>query len=108
MQVNRLALDGIHAVWHRQLDFIQEALGGLTTHVRDVATPREASSEKLVKYVEYSKQAFERTLANAHDLADLVSKTTGETMNVINKRVCEGVGEWRLSSEKRSDDTTSV
>jgi phasin family protein len=108
VQVNRLTLDGIHAVWCRQLDFIQKALGGFTTHIRDVATPGGPSSEKLAKYMEYSKQAFERSLANAHELADLVNKATGETMNVINKRFCEGAGEWRHPSEKRSDETTSV
>jgi hypothetical protein len=41
MQANRLALDGAQAVWRRQLDFIQEAVEGLTTLVGDLA-PRPA------------------------------------------------------------------
>jgi hypothetical protein len=108
MLVNRLALDGIHAVWRHRLDFIQESVGRLTAHVRDGATLPGPLSEKLAQYMECSTRAFERSLANAHELTDLVNKATGEAMNVINKRVCEGVGEWWHSSEKRSDETTRV
>jgi phasin family protein len=106
MQVSRLALDGTHAIWRSQLNFIQVSLGGLSTHVRDGATAGPLS-DKLARYIECSKQAFERALANAQELADLVNKATGEAMNVINKRACEGVGEWRYS-ENGSGETKSV
>src|ERR1700746_2142173 len=108
MQVNRLALDGFHAVWRYHLDFIQESVGELTTRIRGGASPPGPLSAQLARYVEYSNQAFEKTLENAHELTDLVNKATGEAMNVINKRVCEGVGEWWHSSKKRSDETTRV
>jgi len=39
MQAIRLAFDGVQAVWLRQLDFVQEAVEGLTTHVGDIAPP---------------------------------------------------------------------
>ena len=39
MQANRLAFDGVQAVWLRQLGFIQEAVEGLTTLVGDLPPP---------------------------------------------------------------------
>ena len=102
MQANRLALDGVQAVWRRQLDFIQEAVDGLITLVGDLAPPSGPLNEKLVRHAEYSKQAFERNLANARELAGLTTKATSEAMNIINQRFREGLGEVRRTQEKRN------
>ena len=104
MQANRLALDGVQAVWRRQLDFIQEAVEGLTTLGGDFPPPPGPLNEKLAKHAEYSKQAFARNLANARDLTQLVTKATCDTMNIVNQRLCEGLGEV----ENRNGETTSL
>ena len=93
MQANRLAFDGVQAVWRRQLDFIQEAVEGLTTHVGDIAPPSAPLNEKLAKHAEYSKQVFGRNLANARELTEIATKTTTDATNIINRRVCEGLDE---------------
>jgi phasin family protein len=108
MQANRLALDGVQAVWRRQLDFIQEAVEGLTTLVGDHAPPPAPLNEKFAKHAEYSKQAFERNLANARELTQLVTKATSDAMNIINQRLCEGLGEVRRTQENRNGETTSL
>ena len=99
MQANRVALDGVQAIWRRQLDFIQEAVAGLTTHVGDLAPPSGPLNEKLAKHVEYSKQAFERSLGNARELTELATEATNESMNTVSQRFYEGLGEMRLSLE---------
>jgi phasin family protein len=108
MQANRLALDGVQAVCRRQLDFIQEAVEGLTTLVGDLAPPPGPLNEKFAKHAEYSKQAFERNLANARELTQLVTKATSDAMNIINQRLCEGLGEVRRTQENRNGETTSL
>jgi phasin family protein len=108
MQANRLALDGVQAVWLRQLDFIQEAVKGLTTLVGDLAPPPGPLNEKLAKHAEYSKQAFERNLANARELTELATKATSDAMNIIHQRLCEGLGEVRRTQERRNGETTSL
>jgi phasin family protein len=93
VQANRLALDGVQAVWRRQLDFIQEAVEGLTTHVVGLAPPSGPLNEKFAKHAEYSKLAVEKNLANARELAEIATKTTSDAVNIINQRFCEGLGE---------------
>jgi phasin family protein len=93
MQANRLAFDGVQAVWLRQLDFAQEAVEGLTTHVGDIASPSGTLNEKLAKHAEYSKQVFGKSLANARELAEIATKATSDATNIFNQRFCEGLDE---------------
>ena len=108
MQANRLALDGVQAIWRRQLDFIKEAVEGLTTLVGDFAPPPGPLNEKFAKHAEYSKQAFERNLANARELTELATKATSGAINIINQRFYEGLGEVRLTQEKRNGETITL
>jgi phasin family protein len=106
MQANRLAFDGVQAVWRRQLDFVQEAVEGLTTHVGDLAPPFRPLNEKLAKHAEYSKQAFEKNLANACGLTEIASKVATDATNIINQRFCEGLDEVPYL-KRRNGETTS-
>ena len=93
MHANRLTLDGVQAIWRRQLDFIQEAVEGLTTLLGDFAQPTSLFNEKLAKHAEYSKWAFERNFANTRELTELATKATNDAMNIIKLRFCESLGE---------------
>jgi phasin family protein len=93
MQAIRLAFDGVQAVWLRQLDFVQEAVEGLTTHVGDIAPPSGPLNEKLAKHAEYSKQVFGKNLANARELTEIVTKATIDATNIFNQRFYEGLDE---------------
>jgi phasin family protein len=106
MQANRLAFDGVRAVWLRQLGFLQEAVEGLTTHVGDLAPPSSPLNEKFAKHAEYSKQAFEKNLANACELTEIATKVTADATNIINQRFYESLDEVPYL-RKRNGETTS-
>jgi phasin family protein len=93
MQAIRLAFDGVQAIWLRQLDFVQEAVEGLTTHVGDIAPPSGPLNEKLAKHAEYSKQVFGKNLANVRELTEIATKATSDATNIFNQRFCEGLDE---------------
>ena len=93
MQAIRLAFDGVQAVWLRQLDFVQEAVEGLTTHVGDIAPPSGLLNEKLAKHAEYSKQVIGKNLANARELTEIATKATSDATNIFNQRFYEGLDE---------------
>jgi phasin family protein len=99
MQASRLAFDGVQAAWLRQLGFIQEAVEGLSTHVGDLAPPASPLNEKLAKHADYSKQAFEKNLANAHELTEIVTKATGDATNVISQRFFHSLDEVPYSGK---------
>jgi hypothetical protein len=51
MQANRVTLDGVQAIWCRQLDFIQQTVEGLTTLAREVAQPSSLTESELSQKV---------------------------------------------------------
>jgi phasin family protein len=97
MQANWSAIVGAQAIWLRQLDFVQEAVNGLTTLIGEVMRRPGPLNEKLAKHAEYSKQSLDRSLANARELAELATEATNESMNAVSQRFYEGLGEIRLS-----------
>jgi phasin family protein len=99
MQANWSAIVGAQAIWLRQLDFVQEAVNGLTTLIGEVMRRPGPLNEKLAKHAEYSKQSLDRSLANARELAELATEATNESMNAVSQRFYEGLGEIRLSLE---------
>jgi phasin family protein len=107
MQANRLACDGVGAVWLRQLGFIQEAVEGFTTHVGDLAPPSGPLNEKFAKHAEYSKQAFEKNLANACELTEIATKVTTDATNIINQRFCESLDEVPYLRKQNGETTSS-
>jgi phasin family protein len=105
MRANRYTLDGFQAIWRRQLDFIQEAAGGLAALAGDFTQP--ATALDVVKHADYSKRALEKNLTTAREVTELASKATGDAMNVINQRFCEGLGEMSRSRERWNCQTTT-
>jgi phasin family protein len=107
MQANRLALEGVEAIWRRQLGLIQEALEGIATLVADLAQSPGPLKEKFAKHAENSKRALEKNLASARELTGLATKATTDAMNIINQRFFESLGEMTRSREKRNGQTTT-
>lgn len=93
-QANQLAVEGVQAVARRQVELARQAVDEASTLFRELAQPG-APEDRLAKNAELAKQAYEKGLANARELAELVAKANSEALNVINKRVAEGLEEIR-------------
>jgi phasin family protein len=93
-QANQLAVEGVQAVARRQVEIAREAVDEVSSLVREWTQPG-APEERIAKNAEYAKQAFEKSVANARELAELVTKANTEAFSVIQKRVAEGFEELR-------------
>jgi len=67
--------------------------------LRDFTQP-SAPEERFAKNAELAKQAFEKGIANARELGELVSKAHSEAFDVIAKRVTESFDEFRDQAKK--------
>lgn len=99
-QANQLAVEGVQALARRQVEIAREAVDEASSLVREWAQPG-APEDRIVKNAEYAKQAFEKGVANAKELAELVTKANSEAFNVIQKRVAEGFEELRDYARQR-------
>ena len=93
-QANQLAVEGVQAIARRQVEIARQAVDEASTLLREWSQPG-APEERMAKNAEYAKHAFEKGVANARELAELVTKANTEAFNVIHKRVSEGFEELR-------------
>lgn len=100
-QANQLAVEGAQAVARRQVEIARQAVDEASTLLREWTQPG-APEERLAKNAELAKQAFEKGLANARELTELVTKANTEAFNVINKRVAEGFEEMQRYAKPRA------
>lgn len=97
---NQLALEGFQAVLRRQAEILRQSVESASSIVSEViaaGTPEE----KAAKQAELAKVAFEKALANAKELSELVAKSNSEAAEVLSKRVSESLEEVKAALAKR-------
>lgn len=100
-QANQLAVEGVQAVTRRQVEIAREAFEGASAAFRDLTQPG-APEDRFAKQAEFAKQAFEKGIANAREIAELVTKANTEAFDVITKRVSESLDEIREQAKNRA------
>ena len=100
-QANQLAVESAQAVLRRQLEIGREAADEVASLMRDMTQLSASPEDRIAKQTALSKQAFEKGVANAREIASLVSKANAEAFDVISKRVTESLDEVRDFATKR-------
>jgi len=85
-------LDGAQAFGQKQADMARATVSELQTLVTQKAEPGSAAAAGAVELLQ---QAFQKTLANLRDLADIAQKTQAESLATISKRAAENVEELK-------------
>jgi phasin family protein len=91
-QANQLAVEGVQAVTRRQVEIAREAFEGASAAMRELSQPG-APEERFAKNAELAKQVFQKSIANAREIAEMMSKAQAEAFEVITKRVTESLDE---------------
>jgi phasin family protein len=93
---NQLAFEGFQAVARRQSEIVRQTIEQTTAIVSELMAAG-SPEDKVAKQADLVKLAFEKALANARELAELVAKSNSEAADVINKRVSESLDELKAS-----------
>ena len=99
-QANQLAVEGVQALMRRQVEITRQAMEDFSAMFRDFVQPNGSPEDRFAKQAEYSKHAIEKSLSNAKELTELVTKANTEAFNVISKRVTENLDEVRDFAKK--------
>jgi phasin family protein len=84
-QANKLAFEGLQAMFKRQVEIARQSIEESTAVARqlvDNGTPQE----KAVRQTELTKEAFEQALANSRELSEIIAKSNAEAFELLNKR----------------------
>ncbi len=98
-QANRLALEGAQQVARRNMEIMQQTMTEMTDAMRGLASS-ESPQERATKQAEMLKTAYERAVGHMRELADLIQRSNGEAMSLLNQRFGEAMDEVRGMVEK--------
>ena len=99
-QANQLAVEGVQALAKRQVEIVTAAIEEASAAIKELTVPGGAE-EKLAKNAELAKASYEKALAAARELAELVTKTGDEAFGVLNKRFTESFEEFKTFAAKK-------
>ena len=101
-QANRLALEGAQAVARRHMEIMQQTMTELTEHVRELASS-DTPQQKASRQAELVKQSYERAVNNIRELSDLIQRSNGEAVMLLNDRFKEAMDEIKGLLEKSGE-----
>jgi phasin family protein len=84
-EANKMAFEGVQAVFKRQVEILRQALeetAGVAKELVGSGSPQD----KAIRQTELAKEAFERALSNARELAEILAKSNSQAFDLLNKR----------------------
>ena len=100
-KANQLSIEGAQAVLRRQGEIMRQAMSEAVSMSRELVQAG-GPEEKLARQAELAKEAFEMALANMREVAEMVSRSNHEALDLVNRRVSEGLDEIKTALRKRA------
>ncbi len=96
---NQVAADGVKTFTTLQTEIVR---GVIDDYAKAVNTLMGVSDPQVgaVKQAELAKASFEKSVDSVRELAEIATKTQAETLDVLNKRVAEGLDEIQAFATK--------
>ena len=96
----KTATAGASSIIARQREILQETLRQITEMAHGYRTPG-TPQELMAKQAEFARKSFETALRNTEEMAELVKKSSDETLDVLRSRIREGMEEISGGYAKR-------
>jgi len=93
---NKLAMEGAQAVGRRNMEIIQQVMSEMTQAMQSLGTADGSPNAKAAQQAEMMKAAYERAVANMQEIAELIQKSNGEAVSVLNRRFAEALEEVKI------------
>ncbi|MEM7226706.1 MAG: phasin family protein [Pseudomonadota bacterium] len=96
---NKVAFEGFQAVAQRQAEIVRKSFEDAASAVNELTTAGKPEVA-FAKQAELVKQGYAQAVANGRELLEMSAKSNGEAVEVINKRVTEGLDELTVAVKK--------
>jgi phasin family protein len=103
---NKVAMEGAQTVARRHMEIMQAAMTDMTETVKSL-TSVESPQAQAAKQADLLKSAYEKAVANMHELSELMQKANGEAVSLLNKRFVEAIDEVKLLIDKPRPPVTN-
>jgi phasin family protein len=90
---NKLAMEGAQAVGRRNMEIMQQVMGEMTSALQNMTATEGTPNAKAAQQAALMKTGYERAVANMQEIAELIQKSNGEAVGVLNRRFAEALEE---------------
>lgn len=99
-QSARAASTGAASVMTRQRQMLEEMAANIREMADSYRTPANPQ-DLMAKQAEFARKGFETAVKNTGDLAGMVARSNTEALDILRKRMKEGMAEIRQSFDKK-------
>lgn len=96
----KAAASGASSVISKQREVLQQTLEEVAAMARDFDAPGSAQ-EFVSKQAEFARKSFEAAVKNAGEVAEIVRKSGGESIDILRQRIHEAMNEVRENLENQ-------
>ena len=96
----KAAAAGASSLMHKQREMLQQTLREITEMAQSYRAPG-SPQELMAKQADFAKKSFEAAVKNAGEVAELVKKSSTDSIEILRARIRESMEEIRESYEKR-------
>ena len=96
---NRVALEGAQNVAKRHMEIVQQTMQEMTEAIRELSSS-DTPQARAAKQAEMVKHGYERAVAHLNELADMIQRSNGEAMEMLDHRFREAMDEVKALVEK--------
>lgn len=90
---NRVAMEGAQALARRNMEMLQQTMTEMTEAAQRLASAEASPQAKAAQQAEMMRAAYERAVSNMKEIADLIQKSNGEAVGLLNRRFTEAMEE---------------
>lgn len=96
---NRVALEGAQTVAKRHMEIVQQTMQEMTDTIRELSSS-DSPQSRATRQAELVKQAYERAVTHMRELAELIQRSNGEALGMLNQRFAEAMDEVKGLAQK--------
>lgn len=96
---NKLAFDSVQAVMTRQGELLRQSVEEASA-AANAMTDQAPINEKAAKQAELAKQALERAVSNAREVAEMIARSNKEMADLMQGRMTEALAELQSALGK--------
>jgi phasin family protein len=102
---NQTIAQGLQTVVQRQGEIARQSV----KQVQDLLSVKPTSVEEtLVKRIDVAKTSYEKTVADARELGDIVAKVGSEAVDILSRRVVASLDEVKAAAGHKATDRTAL
>lgn len=98
-EAQQIALESLQTIAQRQTEILSQFVQDQSAIARDIVN-EGTPEEKIARSAELMRKAYEKTVSGSREVADMMSKSTREATDIINKRVTNALNEIKTTVEE--------